>query len=65
MSVDMKKLAESYVAAARLLSEDECLLLASAIEVVDLEKQAGRLGDLSEEDLVLVAAALADAVLKE
>lgn len=65
MGFDMEKLAESFEVASRFLNQDEKLLLASAVETVALEKQAGRLGDLSEEDVVLMGAALADELLKE
>lgn len=65
MGVDTKKLAESFEVAGRFLNEDERLILASAVETVALEKQAGRLGDMSEEDIVLLGAALADVLLKE
>jgi hypothetical protein len=65
MNVDAKKLADSFEVAGKFLNQDERLLLASAVETVALEKQAGRLGDMSEEDIVLMGAALADVLLKE
>lgn len=65
MGLDMTKLAACFEVASRLLDQDEKLLLASAIETVGLEKQAGHVGDLSEEEIVLLAAAVADELLKE
>lgn len=65
MGFDIEKLAESFVVASALLSQDERLILASAVEVVALEKEAGRFQGLTEEEAILVAAAVADTLLKE
>lgn len=65
MGFDIEKLAESFVVGSRLLSQDERLILASAVEIVALEKDAGRFQSLTEEEAILVAAAVADTLLKE
>lgn len=65
MGFDLEKLAERFKVASKFLDQDESILLAAAVETVMLEKQAGRLGKLSEDDVVLLGAALADELMKE
>ena len=64
MKLDFEKLAEKFGIGVKGMDEDERQILASAIETVILEKQAGNIEDLSEEQVVLLGAAVADEVLK-
>lgn len=61
----LDKVAEAFKAGSRFLDDDERMILAAATETVLLEKQAGRLGELSEDQIVLLSAAVADNLLKE
>ncbi len=65
MDSDLNKVAEEFMGGSLFLDEDERLVLAAATETVLLEKQAGRLGDLDEIQIVLLGAAVADELLKE
>lgn len=65
--VDFDKLAEVFEAGARFMDEDEILLLASAVETVVLEKNAGNLeelGEMSEVEIIEFGARVADEVIK-
>lgn len=61
----LDKVAEGFKAGSQFLDTNERMLLAGATETVLLEKQAGRIGDISPEQVVLLSAAVADELLKE
>lgn len=62
MPIDFDKLAEAFEAGTSFLGEDETVLLATAVETILLEKEAGRLEglDLDERGIILFGAAVAD-----
>lgn len=67
MTIDFDKLAEAFEAGVRFMDEPETLLLASAVETVVLEKNAGNLEDLgkmSEVEIVELGARVADEVIR-
>ena len=65
MQTDLIKLAEKFRDGSRYLDDDETVLLASAVETIALEKEAGRLeGVDSEKEVVMLGAAVADAILR-
>lgn len=61
MQIDFDKLAEAFEAGSSFLGEDESVLLATAVETILIEKEAGRLDlDLDEQEIILFGAAIAD-----
>ena len=67
MTIEFDKLAEAFEAGSRFLDEPETLLLASAVETVVLEKNAGKLeefGEMSEVEIVELGARVADEVIR-
>ena len=65
MDSDLNKVAEKFMEGSQFLDEEERVVLGAAMETVLLEKQAGRLGDPDENQIVLLGAAVADELLKE
>ena len=65
MDSDLNKVAEKFMEGSQFLDEEERVVLGAAMETVLLEKQAGRLGDPVENQIVLLGAAVADELLKE
>ena len=66
MGLNLEKMAEMVRVAGRTMNEDERLIFASAVETVLHEKEAGNVrSDISEEDAVLLGAAVADELLRE
>lgn len=65
VNLDLEKLAARFKVGSRFMNEEERTVLAAAIETAVLERQAGRLGEIDEDGLVLLGAAVADELLKE
>jgi hypothetical protein len=61
MPIDFDKLAEAFEAGTSFLGEDESVLLATAVETILMEKEAGRFDlDLDEREIIFYGAAIAD-----
>lgn len=65
MDLDLDKLAASFKVGSRFMDDGEQTVFAAAVEHVLLEKQAGKLDELSEDQILLLSAAIADELLKE